>query len=120
MQHNKMTHDPITALDGVLEAERQALLSGKLETLHMLLDEKETLVRVLNDTSQTDALSLKALSGKLQRNQQLLDGAMEGIRAVTARLAQVRQVKGGFETYDAMGQKRNVALGGAASVEQRI
>ena len=116
----QIKNDPITALDRVLEAEREALLKGELERLSDLLDQKETLIGELNHAADVDAPELKALDVKLRRNQQLLDGAMEGIRAVAARLAKLREVKGRFETYDSNGQKRDILKGGDASVEQRI
>jgi len=112
--------DPVTDLDRLLEAERDALLKGELAQLSDLLDQKTDRIGVLNDAPDLEPPVLEALGGKLRRNQQLLDGAMEGIRAVAARLAELREVKGRFETYDASGQKRDILKGGRASVEQRI
>ena len=55
----------------------------------------------------------------MRHNQLLLDGALEGIRAVAKRMARLRDVKGALETYGADGKRRDIPLGPESSVERR-
>lgn len=110
---------PLTELDNLLNAEREALLAGDLEKLGSLLEPKETLIERMNSLRQFDLPAIKDLSRKVRRNQLLLNGALEGIRAVSSRLAKLRDVKGAFETYGADGKKRDITAVAETSVERR-
>jgi len=116
-----MTSEPIdyTRLDALLERERAYLLAGDLEGLGKLLPEKEALVQTLLADIDEGRDAITPLEGKLQRNQLLLDGALDGIRAVAARLAALRQVRTTLDTYDAQGRKRSVTPQTNAKVEKR-
>ena len=106
-------------LDSLLDAEREALLAGDLERLGSLLEPKETLIEQMNMVAPADPAALRDLDRKVRRNQLLLDGALEGIRAVSSRLAKLRDVKGALETYGADGKKRDIIADAESSVERR-
>ncbi|WP_298859111.1 flagellar biosynthesis protein FlgN [uncultured Sulfitobacter sp.] len=106
-------------LDSVLEQERAFLLEGDLEGLGSLLPVKEKLVELLLMDVSGNREQITPLEGKLQRNQLLLDGALDGIRAVAARLAALRQVRSALDTYDAQGRKQSVEMPSSPKVEKR-
>ncbi len=116
-----MTHETIdfAKLDAVLEQERAFLLEGDLEGLGSLLPLKEQLVEQLLGNGALDRAGIEPIEGKLARNQLLLDGALEGIRTVAARLAALRQVRSALDTYDAQGRKRSVPTPSTPKVEKR-
>lgn len=108
-----------TILDAVLEQERAFLLEGDLEGLGTLLPVKEQLVEQFINEKGADRGQIVPLEGKLRRNQLLLDGALEGIRAVAVRLAALRQVRTALDTYDAHGRKKHVEISTTPKVEKR-
>lgn len=107
-------------LSDLLDAEREALLKGNLEKLNELLAPKETLIEAMNAVPQTDLSKMQMLDGKVNRNQLLLDGALDGIRAVAQRMARLREVKGALETYGADGKRHNIQPESDSSVEHRV
>ena len=109
----------LDALDDLLEAERNALLSGDLLTLTEMLPAKEALINALSEEGQTNLPALMELDVKVRRNQLLLDGALEGIRAVAQRMASLRRMRGRLETYGSDGKKRNIDVATDHSVERR-
>jgi len=112
-------HTDFSALEALLEQERGCLLGGNLEELGDLLPAKEELVGKLLKDDQLSRDALAPLEGKLQRNQLLLDGALDGIKAVAARLAALRQVRTALDTYDAQGRKNSVATQTTPQMEKR-
>jgi hypothetical protein len=108
-----------TKLDAVLEQERTCLLEGDLEALGTLLPVKEQLVDSLLGETELNREVLAPLEDKLHRNQLLLDGALDGIRAVATRLAALRQVRTVLDTYDAQGRKKQVVSPTTPQVEKR-
>ena len=106
-------------LDSLLEQERAFLLEGDLEGLGTLMPAKEKLVNLFLNDVQKNRDQIRPLEGKLQRNQLLLDGALDGIRSVAARLAALRQVRSALETYDARGQKNSVEMEPRPNFEKR-
>lgn len=115
-----MSAKTVEALSNLLDEEREALLQGDLDQLSDLLSSKEALIDEMNATPQSDLSAMQMLDGKVKRNQLLLDGAMEGIRAVAQRLAHLRQVKGALETYGADGKRHDIQLSVESSVEHRV
>jgi hypothetical protein len=106
-------------LDFLLEQERAFLLEGDLKGLGTLLPAKERLVELLLSNVAANRDQITPLEGKLHRNQLLLDGALDGIRAVAARLAALRQVRTALDTYDARGRKQRVEMVASANLEKR-
>lgn len=113
------TRATLTALDALLEAEREALLQGDLEALADLLPEKEAHIAALNASEQRQLSELKQLDVKVRRNQLLLNGALEGIREVAQRMAELRKVRGSLETYDSTGEKRSFQINRRGALEKR-
>jgi len=112
--------DTIRKLDGLLDEERAALLSGDLDDLGDMHERKAALLDVFaQQVSMTDAAELRAMQDKLARNQALLDSALSGIQSVARRLAMVRRVRQSLEFYDEGGAKASVDIGIERSVEKR-
>ncbi len=118
-----MKHDQIVetmdALDDVLDAERAALLQGKLDEVSRLHARKEGLIDTLNRFEFEDPTALGALHGKVERNQELLNSALDGLRSVARRLVAIRRVRQSLDTYDSFGKKRTVDVRTGGSVEKR-
>jgi hypothetical protein len=106
-------------LDDILERERAALLTGDLEGLSRILREKERVIDALNQGLQGDLGSLDALKTKVNRNQALLDRAVEGIRVVADRVSALRRVRETLETYDQSGRKTTLESLHKGRVEKR-
>lgn len=109
----------IDALDDLLDAERAALLDGKLDEVSRLHARKEGLIDALNRLEVQDREDFEALHTKVARNQALLNSALEGIRSVARRLAAIRRVRGSLETYDSLGRKCSVDMRPGGSLEKR-
>ena len=95
----------LSSLDELLDRERAALLEGDLDGISRSLREKERLIDMLNALPPSAELRLTSIRHKVQRNQVLLDGALEGIRSVAERLSALRRIRDTLETYDQTGQK---------------
>ena len=108
----------IRKLDALLEEERAALLGGDLERIGAGVAEKERLIDALN-AAQDRQHDLTALQAKVVRNQGLLDGALQGIRSVAARMATYRQVRKSMDTYDGQGRKYTIPGEVARTVQKR-
>jgi len=109
----------IEKLDALLETERMALLAGDLETIGQLLEKKEHLIDRLNTIQPQNQPALEGLHSKVTRNQALLDGALQGIRKVAARMAAMRRIRRSLETYDESGQHQTIEGEVLHKVEKR-
>jgi len=118
-----MTHqnpqDLIDELDTLLDRERQALVEGDLELLGRMLAQKQDLIDRINTLDTLERNSLAQVHDKVTRNQELLNSAMEGIRAVANRMADLRRVRHSLETYDQSGHKTRFETQGHYSLEKR-
>lgn len=118
-----MTHEfpqnLIDNLDDLLDRERQALVKGELEQLGRLLTQKEALITQINTLESLEQAKLADVHEKVTRNQLLLNSAMEGIHAVANRMAELRRVRRGLETYDEKGRKTRFGTQIDSSVEKR-
>ena len=106
-------------LESLLEKERTALLSGDLDAIGELAEEKESLAQCLQELGPEGRDSLRGLHDTARRNQALLDGALQGIRLATARLAAYRQLRKSMDTYDPQGRKTAIPGAIAHKVERR-
>ncbi|WP_417726521.1 flagellar protein FlgN [Roseovarius sp.] len=106
-------------LDLILEEERSALLAGDLSRIASLTSEKEHLIGALNALIGPSADDLTILQDKLTRNQALLDGTLQGIRTVAARLAAHRRIRRSMDTYDQHGRKFSIPGDAANNIEKR-
>lgn len=111
--------DLISQLDALLDCERRALTGGELEQLADLIMRKEALTGRLGALVLSDPGRLDPLRDKMIRNRMLLDSALEGIRAVAGRMAELRRVRKGLETYDRAGQRSHVDTALRPNVERR-
>ncbi|MCF6233679.1 MAG: flagellar biosynthesis protein FlgN [Rhodobacteraceae bacterium] len=109
----------IDDLDTLLDQERLALVRGDLEMLGRMLAQKQELIDNINATDSLERAHLSEVHDKVTRNQELLNSAMEGIRAVASRMADLRRVRQGLETYDQSGQKTRFETQTQPSVEKR-
>ncbi|WP_170563603.1 flagellar biosynthesis protein FlgN [Ruegeria atlantica] len=109
----------IKSLEEVLELERNALVRGELDRLHHTAPEKEKLIGAINDLDVFGSDELISLQKKVERNQELLNSAAEGIRAVANRMAELRRVRQEFSTYGADGQRSEFAVRHQAKLEKR-
>ena len=114
-----MSQEIINRLDELLELERAALLQGELDKIPALLEEKESLIDNLNENMPSEKAGLQELQIKVERNQALLNGALQGIRKVAARMAAFRRIRRSLETYDESGQKRTLQNDVERRVEKR-
>ena len=106
-------------LDHLLDAERQALVSGDIDELARLHDTKEELVSKLNALDSLEAGNLQGVRNKMSRNQDLLGSAMAGIRAVADRMAELRRVRQSLATYDRDGKRHQIATPTEQKLEKR-
>jgi flagellar biosynthesis/type III secretory pathway chaperone len=112
-------HDETTKLEALadlLERERSALISGDLEGLARLADEKE---RLIGDAATMTASGLQSLKEKATRNEALLNSALEGIRSVAARLDALREARDTLNTYDRSGQRQSIDTQRRPKIERR-
>jgi flagellar biosynthesis/type III secretory pathway chaperone len=109
----------IDELDQILDRERTALMEGDLGKLEGLLAKKEKVIGKLNSVSELERESLAQVQTKLSRNQQLLDSAMDGIRSVAARMAELRRIRKGLDVYDQAGRRNRYGTRSGAKLEKR-
>ncbi|MHA7850932.1 flagellar export chaperone FlgN [Roseovarius sp.] len=109
----------IDRLDDLLESERSSLLSGNLEKIGPILEDKQKLIDRFNALDLERGPELESVHRKLMRNQELLDGALEGIRKVAARMAAMRQVRQALETYDQRGKRQTIDGAVVRKIEKR-
>lgn len=108
----------VDALDEVLDRERLALTSGRLDQVERLIETKERLVDQLNGVGEKEP-GLRDLRVKAERNRLLLDSAMQGIRGVADRLAELQRVRLGTDTYDQNGRKARLHVAAPPKLEKR-
>lgn len=113
------SHDSILALEDILERERNALVTGDLEAISRLVDNKEAIITRLNADKGLNAIILQDIQKKIRINQSLLKSAMDGIRHATDRIKRLREAGEQLETYDRHGYRKHIRLRGASSVERR-
>ncbi|MEP2717363.1 flagellar biosynthesis protein FlgN [Pseudophaeobacter sp.] len=120
---SKMTElDPqklIDELDDILDQERSALVRGELEQIEVLLARKESVIAQLNTIDTLEREALSQVQTKVSRNQELLNSAMDGIRSVATRMAELRRVKKGLDVYDSAGRKARYGTTTGQRLEKR-
>ena len=116
---NDAAQDIVSALDTLLDTEREALITGEIDTLPGLLEEKTRLVEALKERAYEDSGDIGNLRDKFERNQSLLDGTLQGIRTAASRLATLRSLKQSFDTYDESGRRQTIDGDVVHRVEKR-
>ena len=89
----------VDALDDLLDRERQAILSGNLDTIMRQMNEKLRLLERLT-ASTTDIVRIERLKVKADRNQELLVAVGRGIKSATQRLKEIGKPVASLRTYD--------------------
>lgn len=117
--HDTSTKQLVDELDDLLDAERSALLDGNLEKITALVEQKEALIEQMSALPKSQAEPLEGLQKKVKRNQILLDGALQGIRRASVRLAAIRRIRKTLETYGRDGRKRTIEGEITRKVEKR-
>lgn len=116
---NSQIEDTLVKLDDLLELEREALLAGNIDGVTRRLPEKERLMNSLEEFELTDESKLDPLKRKAERNQRLLESALEGLRAVTNRISALRRIRETLETYDQSGRRTTISETRRSQVEKR-
>jgi flagellar biosynthesis/type III secretory pathway chaperone len=111
--------DLIDELDTLLDRERRALIDGDLDMLGRMLAQKQDLISDINRMDTLERDRLVHVHEKITRNQELLNSSMEGIQAVAKRMADLRRVRQGLETYDRKGRRKRFETQSHSSVEKR-
>lgn len=112
-----MHADTIVArVSALLEAERSALLSGRVEALPELADRR---LRLMSDPHVAAASDeeLRRLGALLERNMRLARAAAAGIRDAARRVREIRTAAGPIGSYGARGER--VSIGTSAPVMER-
>lgn len=109
-------HRTIDAFEDLLERERALLLSGRLDGLARIAEEKAALVARLGPVEGVE--NLRDLRRKAERNARLLEAAGAGIRSVTRRIEALREGPEPLSTYAANGRREMLGESGS-SVERR-
>ncbi|MCT4609256.1 MAG: flagellar protein FlgN [Pelagimonas sp.] len=91
-------------LEDLLDQERQALLDGNFDQIEKLMEKKQELAEDL-ETQTLPQEALSPIKDGMRRNQELFDQALAGIRNVTARIDELRQLRRSMNTYDAYGRR---------------
>lgn len=115
----ELSHTAVSDLDELLDAEKAALLTGDIDKIGRLTERKEELIARVDTLPNLPPTVLTPLQTKLRRNHDLIEHALEGIRAAAGRLKEMRQVRESLQTYDRKGTLRDVATSVGRSVEKR-
>jgi hypothetical protein len=94
---------------GLLDREREVILTGPLTELDALVRKREALMEaILSDAAPPPEGFLTALKAKAERNSRLLLAAMAGLRAVREQIAEAGAARASLRTYTAAGAARDV------------
>lgn len=104
-------------LHTLLDLEQSALLHADYQTLPSLQDDKERLLAMVPAESWGTA-NLVAIRSKIERNQALLRGAIDGISAARTRLSELEKVQQSLSVYDPTG-KIEITQNRKGSIEKK-
>ena len=106
-------------LGELLEAERQALLSGDLDAMARLSAQKEALLEHISESQDTPLEAAQDVAAKVIRNQELIDAALSGIRRVVAEVEALQRIRSNLQTYTREGKKIEINQTAAKRLERR-
>lgn len=110
----------IKKINRILDEERTCLLSGNLEKLSSISEEKSDLIGQIDQNWQTPAnADVRRVLEKAERNAQLLAHARDGLRTALSRLAEIRTIQNGLETYGPRGDRLRLKAEKANRLERR-
>ena len=98
---------------GLLDDERQALVTGQLDKLMELMERKSAMLSDLRSAPLSKS-EIELLAVKTQQNQHLFAAALKGAQSAKQRIEAAQQVQQGFSVYDRRGTSqtlRNSAQG---------
>lgn len=107
----------VDALEDLLDRERQAILTGNLDSIARQLAEKTRLLENL-PTATADLAHIARLKAKADRNQELLIAVARGIKSATQRLKELNKPAAVLRTYDEGGASREI-VAPKSSLERR-
>lgn len=100
-----MTNDrALERAEDYFERERAILLSGKLEDLAGLVEEREAVLAGISAT-EGDAARIRRLRDLAERNGALLLSASEGVGRAMKRLSELRKAAGPIGSYSESGSR---------------
>lgn len=103
----------------LLDKERDAILTGRIERLEALSTDKARLVAKIGECEGLGSTELEALKEKFDRNRVLLGHAMKGVRVVLDRLRDVQSANSMLRSYDGSGRPRTFGAVSAPTVTRR-
>ncbi|ANT60273.1 hypothetical protein AYJ57_07800 [Salipiger sp. CCB-MM3] len=103
----------------MLQGERDAILSGRLEALDQIARQKEALLSHLSSNSMA-LLDTPTLAPALKRNHRLLEAALRGLQEVKARIAQPEALLSDMEIYGPSGQKTRIGSTAQKRIHRKL
>lgn len=105
-------------LNGLLDEERAALLSGDFERIADLLKEKEALLDAMASEEYMHDIDAP-VKAKLRRNLSLYDEALAGLRAVADRIGASTKVRSELRFYGQDGHTTSITTQTPKGLEKR-
>ncbi len=101
----------VKRIEAILEQEQQMLRNGDFSKFESFVAEKQNAFDALkNTTARISPEAARNLEKILARNRTLYEAAMEGMKAGSARISEIRQTIGGLKTYDNSGKIKSRKL----------
>ena len=94
-----MNDDIFDAVEELLDAERNAIIDGRVEDLEAMLPLKSALQKRLANAQLDPRGDLPRLREKSAHNQRLMAASAKGIKAAQARINQIRRGESDLRTY---------------------
>lgn len=94
--------DRVTHLSALLQAQRSALLSGRIDALDGIAGQLEGLMA--EPLHGADPRALRGLRMLAEANARLAEAAAQGLRAARRRLTEASSIARGGQTYDGNGR----------------
>ncbi len=109
----------LEALLGLLDAEREAILKGRLDDLDQIARRKEALISRL--TRNPEALRENPnLLPMLKRNHRLLEAALQGLAEAKTRIGRPAALLSNMEIYGPSGQKTRICSGDEQTIYRKF
>lgn len=106
-------------LQGILEAEYNALINGKIDQIEAFGEEKLQVLEAIQERSGFELHKMSHLRSKLIRNQILAQKAIEGMRLAITRAKEIERVNQRFATYNANGRQTSVDVTSGGVLSKR-
>lgn len=106
-------------LHDLLDQEKYALLSGNLDGVSKLLEEKQRLTGQISHLSTIEEKNKSKLRSKIDRNQKLIKSAMEGILYASNRISELHKAGNELNTYNRSGERVKTTSPLGRKIEKR-